>query len=141
MECRCIADPCSGTGIVGINANRYEKKFVGTELNGRKIDALINAVTAYEQKKAEKEKKRMEKMEEKRKKDMRNFQLIRFTDNEGICGGTEVLSVDNLKRQFKETDIDITINREEDVTSVEQAINAMISPYHADLIKRLEGMF
>ena len=59
VDCRCIADPCSGTGIVGINANRYEKKFVGTELNGRKIEALINDVTAYEQKKAEKEKKKM----------------------------------------------------------------------------------
>lgn len=40
----CIADPCMGKGLVGFYANKYGKKFVGTELNKKRLACLIEHI-------------------------------------------------------------------------------------------------
>lgn len=40
----CIADPCMGRGLVGFYANKYNKKFVGTELNSKRLAVLIERI-------------------------------------------------------------------------------------------------
>ena len=40
----CIADPCMGRGLVGFYANKYNKKFVGTELNEKRLAVLIERI-------------------------------------------------------------------------------------------------
>ena len=40
----CIADPCMGIGLVGFYANRYGKKFVGTELNPKRLAVCVERV-------------------------------------------------------------------------------------------------
>ena len=37
----CIGDLCMGQGLVGINAHKNEKKFVGTELNHKRLAVLL----------------------------------------------------------------------------------------------------
>jgi len=40
----CIADPCMGRGLVGFYANKYNKPFVGTELNEKRLAVLIERI-------------------------------------------------------------------------------------------------
>lgn len=40
----CIADPCIGRGLVGFYANQANKKFVGTELNEKRLAVLIERI-------------------------------------------------------------------------------------------------
>lgn len=40
----CIGDLCMGTGLVGLNAFRNDKKFVGTELNHRRLSVLVENI-------------------------------------------------------------------------------------------------
>lgn len=40
----CIADPCMGKGLVGFYANRYGKKFAGTELNPKRLAVCVERV-------------------------------------------------------------------------------------------------
>jgi len=40
-EYTCIGDPCIGQGLVGLGAYRNRKRFVGTELNHRRLSVLI----------------------------------------------------------------------------------------------------
>lgn len=44
IEFHCIADPCIGRGLVGFYANKYGKKFVGTELNEKRLAVLIDRI-------------------------------------------------------------------------------------------------
>jgi len=45
LDFDCIADPCMGRGLVGFYANRHGKKFVGTELNKKRLAVLVNRIT------------------------------------------------------------------------------------------------
>lgn len=38
----CIGDLCMGRGLVGYYANKYNRKFVGTELNQKRLAVLID---------------------------------------------------------------------------------------------------
>ena len=40
----CIADPCMGKGLVGYYANKYGKKFVGTELNPKRLAVMFERI-------------------------------------------------------------------------------------------------
>ena len=40
----CVADLCTGQGLTAIAAFKYNKKFVGTELNKRRLAVTINKV-------------------------------------------------------------------------------------------------
>jgi len=40
----CIGDLCMGRGLVGINAHKNGKKFVGTELNKKRLAVLIEKI-------------------------------------------------------------------------------------------------
>lgn len=44
VEFNCIADPCMGRGLVGFYANKYNKNFVGTELNEKRLAVLIERI-------------------------------------------------------------------------------------------------
>lgn len=44
IEFNCIADPCIGRGLVGFYANKYGRKFVGTELNEKRLAVLIERI-------------------------------------------------------------------------------------------------
>lgn len=44
LDFNCIADPCMGRGLVGFYANKYNKKFVGTELNEKRLAVLIERI-------------------------------------------------------------------------------------------------
>lgn len=44
LEFECIADPCMGKGLVGYWANKHGKKFVGTELNYKRLACLIDRI-------------------------------------------------------------------------------------------------
>lgn len=44
VDFECIADPCMGRGLVGFYANKYGKKFVGTELNEKRLAVLIERI-------------------------------------------------------------------------------------------------
>lgn len=39
---KCIGDLCMGRGLVGLYANKYGKKFVGTELNKKRLAILLD---------------------------------------------------------------------------------------------------
>lgn len=41
----CISDPCMGLGLVGWYANKCGKKFVGTELNPKRLAVLVDGIT------------------------------------------------------------------------------------------------
>lgn len=41
---QCIADLCMGRGLVAINATKNDKKFVGTELNHKRLSVAIEKV-------------------------------------------------------------------------------------------------
>lgn len=40
----CIGDLCMGRGLVGMYANKYGKKFVGTELNKKRLAVLLDRI-------------------------------------------------------------------------------------------------
>lgn len=40
-EYDCIGDPCMGRGLVGVNAHKNGKRFVGTELNHKRLSVLL----------------------------------------------------------------------------------------------------
>jgi hypothetical protein len=40
----CIGDLCMGRGLVGFGANEYGRKFVGTELNKKRLAVLIERI-------------------------------------------------------------------------------------------------
>lgn len=44
LEFDCIGDLCMGKGLVGFYANKYNKKFVGTELNKKRLACLIEHI-------------------------------------------------------------------------------------------------
>lgn len=44
LDFKCIADPCMGTGLVGWYANKYGKKFAGTELNKKRLALLVEGI-------------------------------------------------------------------------------------------------
>lgn len=45
LDYECVADPCMGTGLVGFYSDKYGKKFVGTELNKKRLGVLLERVT------------------------------------------------------------------------------------------------
>ncbi|GIZ08395.1 hypothetical protein [Flavobacterium sp. UMI-01] len=44
LDFNCIGDLCMGKGLVGFYANKYGKKFVGTELNKKRLACLIEHI-------------------------------------------------------------------------------------------------
>lgn len=44
VDFNCIADPCMGRGLLGFYANKYNKCFVGTELNEKRLAVLIERI-------------------------------------------------------------------------------------------------
>lgn len=44
VQFECIADPCMGRGLVGFYANNAGKRFVGTELNKKRLAVLIERI-------------------------------------------------------------------------------------------------
>lgn len=44
MDFECIGDLCMGKGLVGFYANKYGKRFVGTELNPKRLACLIEHI-------------------------------------------------------------------------------------------------
>lgn len=45
----CIGDLCMGRGLVGLNAHKNGKKFVGTELNHKRLSVLIERIHIYDE--------------------------------------------------------------------------------------------
>ena len=45
VDFECIADLCMGKGLVGFYANKYGKRFVGTELNKKRLAVLLERIT------------------------------------------------------------------------------------------------
>ena len=45
IEYLCIGDLCMGKGLVGYYSNKYGKKFVGTELNPKRLAVCCERVT------------------------------------------------------------------------------------------------
>ena len=48
LDFNCVADPCMGLGLVGFYANKYGKRFVGTELNKYRLAVCCERVTTGE---------------------------------------------------------------------------------------------
>lgn len=44
LDFDCIGDLCMGRGLVGFYANKYNKKFVGTELNKKRLAILLQRI-------------------------------------------------------------------------------------------------
>lgn len=44
IDYNCIADLCMGRGLVGYYSNMYNKKFVGTELNLKRLAVLLERI-------------------------------------------------------------------------------------------------
>ncbi|ELY1992972.1 hypothetical protein SL054_002334 [Flavobacterium psychrophilum] len=44
LDFECIGDLCMGKGLVGFYANKHNKKFVGTELNKKRLACLIEHI-------------------------------------------------------------------------------------------------
>lgn len=44
LDFNCIGDLCMGKGLVGFYANKFNKKFVGTELNEKRLACLIEHI-------------------------------------------------------------------------------------------------
>ena len=40
----CVADTCMGRGLIGVTAHKLGKRFVGTELNKRRLAVLIDKI-------------------------------------------------------------------------------------------------
>lgn len=45
LDFDCIGDLCMGKGLVGFYANKYGKKFVGTELNKKRLACLLEHIS------------------------------------------------------------------------------------------------
>ena len=50
LDYECICDPCMGTGLVGWYSNKYGKKFVGTELNKKRLALLVEGINTGKKK-------------------------------------------------------------------------------------------
>lgn len=50
VDYECIGDLCMGRGLVGYNAYINGKKFVGTELNKKRLAVLVDNITKNEEK-------------------------------------------------------------------------------------------
>ena len=48
-EYKCIGDLCMGRGLVGLNSYKNGKRFVGTELNHKRLSVLIERIATYKQ--------------------------------------------------------------------------------------------
>lgn len=48
VEYECIADLCMGRGLVGLHSHLNGKKFVGTELNHKRLSVLIERIKEVE---------------------------------------------------------------------------------------------
>lgn len=48
VDYKCIADLCMGKGLVGYYSNKYGKRFVGTELNPKRLAVCCERVTKNE---------------------------------------------------------------------------------------------
>ena len=48
LDFECVADPCMGLGLVGYYANKYGKRFVGTELNKYRLAVCCERVATNE---------------------------------------------------------------------------------------------
>ena len=59
VDYKCIADPCIGRGLVGINSHKNEKKFVGTELNKKRLAILLQRIDDYNAKQTARERKKL----------------------------------------------------------------------------------
>jgi len=46
-EYQCIDDPCMGQGLVGLNACKNGKRFVGTELNHKRLAVLVAKIKDF----------------------------------------------------------------------------------------------
>lgn len=46
LNFKCIGDLVMGTGLVGWYANKYKKKFAGTELNKKRLAILLERITS-----------------------------------------------------------------------------------------------
>lgn len=44
---KCIGDLCMGRGLVGLNAYKNNKRFVGTELNYKRLSVLVDRIVKY----------------------------------------------------------------------------------------------
>lgn len=44
-DCSCIGDLCMGQGLVGLYASRNGKRFVGTELNHKRLSVLLEKLS------------------------------------------------------------------------------------------------
>jgi hypothetical protein len=44
LDFNCIGDLCMGKGLVGFYANKYGKRFVGTELNKKRLACLVEHI-------------------------------------------------------------------------------------------------
>lgn len=44
VDFNCIGDLCMGKGLVGFYANKYNKQFVGTELNEKRLACLLEHI-------------------------------------------------------------------------------------------------
>lgn len=47
VDYNCIGDLCMGQGLVGYNAFINNRKFVGTELNKKRLAVLVDKITKY----------------------------------------------------------------------------------------------
>lgn len=52
-----IADLCMGRGLIGLNAYKNNKRFVGTELNHKRLSVLVERIENYKQSISESESK------------------------------------------------------------------------------------
>lgn len=50
IQYNCIGDLCMGKGLVGWNAFKNDKRFVGTELNKKRLAVLVDKIHKAEQK-------------------------------------------------------------------------------------------
>lgn len=48
LDFKCVADPCMGLGLVAFYANKFGRKFVGTELNKYRLAVCCERVTTGE---------------------------------------------------------------------------------------------
>ena len=58
---KCIADPVMQSAAVGFYSHKNERKFIGTELNKKRLAILLQRIDEYDAKEAKKERKRLAK--------------------------------------------------------------------------------
>lgn len=55
VDYKCIGDLCMGRGLVGYNAFKNNKRFVGTEINKKRLAVLVDNITNYKGKECQNE--------------------------------------------------------------------------------------